>query len=115
MPSSSTIKSTVPWRDGEPHQGAATGPVRRSHQRPSVVDQSVPPAVIQSGLCAETIRRLALHDTELAHAQVGTLRLKLLKIGAIILRNMRRIRFLLSSAFPYQNLFYAAAKQLVPG
>ncbi len=53
----------------------------------------------------ETIRRLALHDTELAHAQVGTLRLKLLKIGAIILRNTRRIRFLLSSAFPYQNLF----------
>ena len=63
----------------------------------------------------ETIRRLALHDTELAHAQVGTLRLKLLKIGAIILRNTRRIRFLLSSAFPYQNLFYAAAKRLVPG
>ena len=31
----------------------------------------------------ETIRRLALRDTELAHAQVGTLRLKLLKIGAI--------------------------------
>ena len=60
----------------------------------------------------ETIRRLALHDTELAHAQVGT---SLLKIGAIILRNTRRIRFLLSSAFPYQNLFYAAAKQLVPG
>ena len=43
----------------------------------------------------ESIRRLALHDTELAHAQVGTLRLKLLKIGAIILRNTRRIRFLL--------------------
>ena len=99
----------------EPHQGAATGSVRRSHQRSSVVDQSVSPAVIQSGLCAETIRRLALHDTELAHAQVGTLRLKLLKIGAIILRNTRRIRFLLSSTFPYQNLFYAAAKRLVPG
>ena len=63
----------------------------------------------------ETIRRLALHDTELAHAQVGTLRLKLLKIGAIILRNTRRIRFLLSSAFPCQNLFYAAARRLVPG
>ena len=26
-----------PWQDGEPHQGAATGSVRRSHQRPSVV------------------------------------------------------------------------------
>ena len=42
-----------PWRDGEPHQGAATGSVRRSHQRPSVVNQSAPPAVIQSGLCAD--------------------------------------------------------------
>ena len=50
----------------------------------------------------ESIRRLALQDTELAHAQVGTLRLKLLKVGAIVLRNTRRIRFLLSTAFPYQ-------------
>ncbi len=63
----------------------------------------------------EAIRRLALHDTELAHAQVGTLRLKLLKIGAVVLRNTRRIRFLLSSAFPYQTLFYTAAERLVPG
>ena len=85
-----------------------------------MVDQSVSPAVIQSGLYADGNHppagiALALHDTELAHAQVGTLRLKLLKIGAIILRNTRRIRFLLSSTFPYQNLFYAAAKRLVPG
>ena len=31
--------------------------------------------MIQSGLCVlmETIRQLALHDKELAHAQVGTL------------------------------------------
>ena len=50
----------------------------------------------------ESIRRLALQDTELAHAQVGTLRLKLLKVGAIVLRNTRRIRFLLSTAFPYR-------------
>ncbi len=42
----------------------------------------------------ESIRRLALHGTELAHAQVGALRLKLLKVGAIVLRNTRRIRFL---------------------
>ena len=46
-------RAVCPWRNGEPHQGAATGSVRRSHQRPSVVDQSVPPAVIQSGLCAD--------------------------------------------------------------
>ena len=51
----------------------------------------------------EAIRRLALKGTELANAYVGTLRLKLLKIGAVILRNTRRIRFLLSSACPYQQ------------
>ena len=63
----------------------------------------------------EAIRRVALKGTELAHAYVGTLRLKLLKIGAVILRNTRRIRFLLSSACPYQRLFFHAAAKLAPG
>jgi len=63
----------------------------------------------------ESIRRRALQGTELAHAYVGTLRLKLLKIGAVILRNTRRIRFLLSSACPYQQLFFLAAEKLAPG
>ena len=48
----------------------------------------------------ETLRRVALHGTALARAQCGTLRLKLLRIGAIVLRNTRRIRLLLSSAYP---------------
>ena len=63
----------------------------------------------------EAIRRLALQGTELAHAYVGTLRLKLLKIGAVILRNTRRIRFLLSSAYPYQSLFFNVAAKLATG
>jgi len=62
----------------------------------------------------EAIRRLALQGTELAHAYVGTLRLKLLKIGAVILRNTRRIRFLLSSTCPYQRLFFHVAAKLAP-
>jgi len=53
----------------------------------------------------EAIWRIALPGTELARAQVGTLRLKLLKIGAAVLRNTRRIRVLLSSAYPYRELF----------
>ncbi len=44
-----------------------------------------------------------------------TIRLKLLKIGGIILRNTRRIRFLLSSAYPYQALFLTVAAHLRPG
>lgn len=63
----------------------------------------------------EAIRRLALKGTELANAYVGTLRLKLLKIGAVILKNTRRIRFLLSSTCPYQHLFFHVAAKLAPG
>ena len=62
----------------------------------------------------ESMRRLALKGSELEKAQVGTIRLKLLKIGAVILRNTRRIRFLLSSQYPYQHLFRSVAAKLHP-
>jgi hypothetical protein len=55
----------------------------------------------------EALRRLGLSGTELARAQVGTIRLRLLKIGAVITRNTRRIRLWLSSSFPFQQLFYS--------
>ena len=60
----------------------------------------------------EAIRGLALKGTELAKAQCGTIRLKLLKVGAVVIRNTRRVRFLLSSAYPYQHLFKHVAEQL---
>jgi hypothetical protein len=63
----------------------------------------------------EAMRRLALARTELAQATCGTIRLKLFKIGAVILRNTRRIRFLLSSSYPYQALFFKVAARLCPG
>jgi hypothetical protein len=63
----------------------------------------------------ETIRRLALQGTELAQAYVSTLRLKLIKIGAVILHNTRRIRFLLASSYPYQKLFFQVAERLTSG
>ena len=62
----------------------------------------------------EAIRRLALAGTELASVYVGTIRLKLLKISAVITRNTRRIRFLLSSAYPYQRRFAHVAARLHP-
>ncbi len=62
----------------------------------------------------EAMRRLALAGTELAQAYVGTIRLKLLKIGAVIVRNTRRIRFLLSSAYPDQALFAHVVAKLQP-
>ncbi len=53
----------------------------------------------------DALRSLLLKGTRLAHARCDTLRLKLLKIGAVILRNTRRVHFLWSSAYPYQRLF----------
>ncbi len=63
----------------------------------------------------DTIRRIALADTELARAYVGTIRLRLLKIGAVVLRNTRRVQLLLSSSHPHQDLFLTAAVRLKPG
>jgi hypothetical protein len=62
----------------------------------------------------ETLRRVYLKDTELAFAQAGTLRLKLLKIGALVLRNTRRGLFFLSSRYPYQDVFTQLVKCLLP-
>ena len=66
-------------------------------------------------ILVSAIRRIGLSGTELSQGQCGTIRLKLFKIGAVIIRNTRRIRFLLSSGFPYQNLFSQLAAKLCAG
>ena len=104
-----------PRRDGEPHQGAAAGPLRRPHQLPQVVAQPV--RLILSSLAytlIATIRRLGLRGTTMARAQADTIRLKLLKIGAVVIRNTRRVRLHLSSACPY-HLVRLTAARLKPG
>jgi len=60
----------------------------------------------------EYIRAAFLQGTELAKAQVGTIRLKLFKIGTVIIRNTRRIKFLLSSSYPYQLIWQSIMKKL---
>ena len=61
------------------------------------------------------IRRIALTATDMARAQCATIRLKLFKIGAVVTRNTRRIRFMLSSACPDKDLFRLIAARLKPG
>lgn len=51
------------------------------------------------------LRRLGLANTALARAQCGTIRLKLLKIGARVRVSARRIWVSLSSAYPYASLW----------
>ncbi len=63
----------------------------------------------------EAIRRLALEGTDMARAQAGTIRLKLLKIGAVVIRNTRRVSLHLSTACPDKALFHLAAAKLKPG
>lgn len=60
----------------------------------------------------EYIRRTALKGTELAKAYCGTIRIKLLKIGAIILEKTRRIIIQMSEVFVYKDLFIRAARLL---
>lgn len=62
----------------------------------------------------EHIRSTALAGTVLENAQVDTVRLKLFKIGAVVMRNTRSIRFMLSSYYPLQKLFGDVYIKLVP-
>ena len=60
------------------------------------------------------LRRLALRGTELERACAATIRVKLLKIGAAVLRNTRRVRLLLASHHPLKHVFLSAARALAP-
>jgi DDE family transposase len=62
-------------------------------------------------LCA--LRRIALQHTQLAKATCGTIRLKLLKIGALVRTSVRRIKFAMASGYPYQRDFALAHAQLI--
>ena len=74
----------------------------------------------QIRLCLSTVayivmralRAYGLKDTELAQAQCDTIRIKLLKIGAVITTSVRRVVLALSEAFPFRSLF-ARAWQLL--
>lgn len=45
----------------------------------------------------------------------STLRLKLIKVGATIIRNTRRIRVLMSDSYPYKVELAALVRRLAPG
>ena len=58
------------------------------------------------------LRRVALAGTELARAQVSTIRARLLKIGALVKASVRRVYVSLSSVFPLQEVFWQAIARL---
>jgi Transposase DDE domain group 1 len=56
----------------------------------------------------EALRRLGLQGTAWAQAQVDTIRLKLLKIGAVVKVSVRRVMLQLSSTYPWKDLYAQA-------
>ena len=60
----------------------------------------------------QRLREVALANAELAKASAATIRVRLLKIGAAVLRNTRRIRILLASHHPLRDAYLMAANAL---
>ena len=58
------------------------------------------------------LRRIALPGTRLAKATCGSIRLKLLKIGAQVRLSARRIRIAMASACPHADIFVHAHRRL---
>ncbi len=73
------------------------------------------PSNIDGAKHAWAIRRHALAGTDMARAQAGTIRLRLLKVSAVVIRNTRRVSIHLSSACPDKALFHLVAQRLKPG
>jgi hypothetical protein len=62
-------------------------------------------------LCA--VRRIGLHCTPFAKASCGTIRLKLLKIGALVRISVRRIKIAMASGCPVAAIWSCAAARLI--
>ena len=61
-------------------------------------------------LCA--LRRIGLHHTRFDNASCGTIRLKLLKIGALVRVSVRRIKIAMASGCPAAVVWGAAALRI---
>jgi Transposase DDE domain group 1 len=56
----------------------------------------------------EALRRIGLRHSQFANATCGTIRLKLLKIGALVRISVRRIKVAMASACPYRAEYHLA-------
>ena len=103
-----------PRRDGEPDQGVPARPLcgsrlgRHNAGQPAAHLWFYSMAYVL--LCA--LRRIGLRDTDFANATCGTIRLKLLKIGALVRVSVRRIRIAMASACPAAQDWGRAAIRL---
>src|SRR4051794_37590608 len=63
-------------------------------------------------LLVSALRRLGLKSTELAQAQVSTIRTKLLKIGAQVRVTVRKVWVSMASSYPWQDLYQQVCMNL---
>lgn len=73
--------------------------------------------LILSGFAYTLFERLRSHlrKTPFERMSASTLRLKLIKVGAVIIRNTRRVRVLMSDSYPYKDELSALVRRLAPG
>ncbi len=63
-------------------------------------------------MLVEALRRMAPAGTGLVTASPNTIRLALPRVGAVVVANTRRVRLLMSSAYPHRALFRGVALRL---
>jgi hypothetical protein len=63
-------------------------------------------------LLLERVRAIGLEGSRLAEATLGSVRLRVMKVAAVVKVSVRRVHVALSSAFPLQDVFRQAAERL---
>lgn len=100
-------RPVLPARRGrEPDQGDPARSVRHPSQQPEVLANWL--RILFSALAytlLQRLREMGLASTERAAATAASIRVKLLKIGAAMVRNTRRIRILFASHHPLRQSF----------
>ena len=111
------VENRIKEQGSRPGWGA--GPQPRSGREPDLFADRTSAATLRANqlrlwfasfayVLLEAARRIGLRHTQFASATCGTIRLKLLKIGAQVRRSLRRIKVAMASACPYQAEYHLA-------
>jgi hypothetical protein len=103
--------------------GWGAGPQPRSGREPDLFADRTSAATMRANqlrlwfasfayLLLEALRRIGLRHTQFQDATCGTIRLKLLKLGARVTVSVRRIKVAIASACPYRTEFALAHLRL---
>ena len=92
------------------------GLMHRAYQFPAPLFAALPNDHVALAVpLVNALRRIGLHDSDFAQATCGTIRLKLLKIGALVRISVRRIKIAMASACPSADDWGRAARRLADG